>query len=74
MKYFKPYRGYAITRALYRGYIAMCAEKDGKEVVRRPSRRELEIEIDRICSKTGSELATGAADHLTEGTPSPSTA
>lgn len=69
MKFFKPYRGYQITRALYRGYIAMCAMKDGKEVVRRPSRRELEIEIDRICSKAGNELAHGACDLQTLATP-----
>ena len=47
MRIFRPYRGHTITRALYRGFIAMVAYKDGKEVARAPSRRELEIQIDR---------------------------
>lgn len=69
MRFFKPYRGHTISRCLYRGYIAMVAMKDGKEVCRRPSRRELEIEIDRIC-KAGSESATTASDPLMAAGPS----
>ena len=46
---FKPYRGHHIIRTSQGFYVRMHAFKNGKEVATAPTRRELEIQIDRIC-------------------------
>ena len=71
MTKFKPYRGHTIIRTMNNFHLTMHAFKGGKEVAFAPSRRELEIAIDRLCN--GKESVTGASAATAAVTPCAST-